>query len=147
MSEEIIVTVLQGDDPIIVNVLPFEGGGSDKLNFDPETIIGDGSVADPYRVDQRVKFFETEQIDDFTITADMLFKLVYINSATDVEVTVDNMVVGSWIPFDTLGAGLPIFFLGATELFTDEDFTGATSFILIRLENDGATERYGVKYG
>ena len=96
---------------------------------------------------KKIQFYPTEQIDDFTITADMLYKLVEINSATDVEVTVDNMGEGDWIPFDTLGAGLPIFFLGATELFTDEDFTGATSFILIRLENDGVTERYGVKYG
>ena len=189
MSEEIIVTVLQGDDPIIVNVLPFEGVGgvtshpaltdreladqhpasaisidgtafenvqeladyvddSDELNFDPETIIGTGSVADPYSVDRRVQFFEPEQEVAFTITASMLFKLVYINSATDVEVTVDNMVVGSWIPFDTLGAGLPVFVDGVGDnIFPDEDFTGATSFILIRLENDGATERYGVKYG
>ena len=97
---------------------------------------------------KQIQFFPTEQEDNFTITADMLYKLVYINSATDVEVTVAEMGVGSWIPFDTLGAGLPVFVDGLGDnIFPDEDFTGATSFILIRLEDDGATERYGVKYG
>ena len=96
---------------------------------------------------KQIQFFPTEQIEAFTITAAMLYKLVYINSATDVEVTVAEMGVGDWIPFDLRGAGLPKFFLGGTELFTDEDFTGATSFILIRIEDDNGNEQYDIKYG
>ena len=125
--------------------------GREGIFIDTEGImkaIDDEGNQRVIQADKRIEFFEPEQENNFTITASMLFKLVYINSATDVEVTVDNMVVGSWIPFDTLGAGLPVFVDGVGDnIFTDEDFTGATSFILIRLEDDGATERYGVKYG
>ena len=91
--------------------------------------------------------FGREITEATTILTTDLFKLTYINSATDINITVANMTVGSWIPFDTLGAGLPEFRIGGVNIFPDEDFTGSTSFILIRLPNDGVTERYGVKYG
>jgi hypothetical protein len=90
--------------------------------------------------------FGREITEATTIQTTDLYKLTYINSASTVPIEVDNMPVGAWIPFDTLGAGLPEFQIAATNIFPDEDFTGATSFILLRKEDDGANAVYDVKY-
>lgn len=123
---------------------------NEAIAVDGVTIIGAGTTADPYKVEQRIQFFPTEQINAFTITADMLYKVVKINSASPVNVTVANMVVGSGVRFHILGAGLPVFLEGASQSITgvDEDGkplgTDRTDVLIERFENDGATEIYNV---
>jgi len=128
---------------IAVDIQPIEINATVDLvpaiAFDSETIIGAGTDADPYRVDQRIKFYSTAQTGNFTILAGMLYKLVTINSVTDVNVTVVNMIVGSWIAFEITGAGLPVFDVLPTEVLTNR-----TRIILERLEDDGATLKYRV---
>ena len=121
--------------------------GREGIFIDTDGILKAIDDAGNQRVIQEYKaiqFYPTEQIDDFTITADMLYKLVEINSATDVEVTVDNMGVGDWIEILVKGAGLPIFLEGVNQSISEKDLTDRTNIVFRRLEDDGTTEQYEI---
>jgi hypothetical protein len=119
---------------------------NEAIAVDGETIIGAGTTADPYRVDQRIDFFPTAQTDDFTISADMLYKVVTIDSVVDVNVTVDNMVVADWLEGLIVGDGVPVIVLGANKVLInpDFDFTGVKNFIIRRLADSGTDEQYEI---
>ena len=101
------------------------------------------------KADKSIEFGRTIT-GDTTIETTDLYKLVYINSATDVEVTIDNMVVGSGVRFHVLGAGLPVFLEGVNQSITgiDEDGkplgTDRKDVLIERFEDISGTEIYNV---
>lgn len=122
------------------------------IDFDGETIIGAGTEADPYRVDQRVKFFDTEQNTSFTITETMVFTVVEIDSLTNIDVTLANIGVGEYLSFDIISTGYPNFLASATQrinnLALNEALLVESDTVMItRKEDHGTNEVYEILGG
>ena len=160
MSEIVEIQVICDFEPVTIQV--FEAGdipgvtvheqltGRDADDQHPISAITDLQTALDSKALKQIQFFPTEQTEAFTITGSMLYKLVYINSATDVEVTVADMGVGSAVRFHLLGAGLPVFVEGGNQSITgiDEDGkplgTDRKDVLIERFEDIAGVEIYNV---
>lgn len=123
-----------------------EGRPNIDLKFDPETILGDGTSADPYSVDLTIDYYIGDFSSAIGILPEMLYKVVRFNDVAAIDVELVNMEVGDWFEGLILGAGLPNIIVGANQTLLNPsfDFTGVKNFIIRRLENDGATEIYEI---
>lgn len=118
---------------------------TEEITFDSDTILGTGTASDPYAVNRNIDFFATQQTTAFTITADMNYKVVEINAVSDVDVTVSNMDVGTYIRFDILGAGLPNFVINeTTQAINEKDLTDRVTIYLERQPDVLGIEQYKV---